>query len=673
MSTPDPFHDLDAYVALPRLGGLALNHDGTQLVVAVQRLDADGTAYVTSLTRVGLGGEPARRLTRSLEGESVAAFTRDGSLLFTSTRPVPRTGEVTEATRALWCLPADGGEAFPVACREGGWEGVLTAPDADIVVASVPWRPGAEDEAADATFRAARRKHKVAALLHEGSPVRFWDHDLNGDEHRWLVTDALPLDGDEPAPRFRHLGAGEHLGVPLALSADGRVAVTTWRRRHAHGIASTSLAVVHLATGEHRVIAEGDERDDVRWSAPVISRDGGTVVAVRAVSGTATEAPDTGLTVIDSVTGEQRALAPDWDLWPEPVALSADASTVWCTADADGHHPLFAVDVETGEVRRVTGDGSLDSVIIAPDESCAYAVRSAWDLPGEVVRIDLTTGKTTVLDCGVTYPPLPGRLERIETRVDDGVRIPSYLALPAGASAATPAPLVLWVHGGPLSSWNTWSWRWCPWLLVAQGYAVLMPDPALSTGYGRAFVQRGWGTWGEHPYTDVLAATDAVLDRDDLDATRTAMMGGSFGGYMANWIATHTDRFKAIVSHASLWNLDSFGGTTDASAYWSREMTPAMRERFSPHRFADAITTPVLVVHGDKDYRVPIGEGLQLWWALNQHWAGDPADLPHKLLYFPDENHWVLKPQHARLWYTAVKAFLAVHVLGQEWRRPDLV
>jgi dipeptidyl aminopeptidase/acylaminoacyl peptidase len=229
------------------------------------------------------------------------------------------------------------------------------------------------------------------------------------------------------------------------------------------------------------------------------------------------------------------------------------------------------------------------------------------------------------------------------------------------------------VHGGPLSSWNFWHWRWNPWLLAARGYAVLLPDPALSTGYGLDFVARGWGEWGGAPYTDLLAVTDAALTRPDLDAERTAVMGGSFGGYMANWIAGHTDRFRAIVTHASLWALEQFGTTTDMPSYWLREMTPEMAERNSPHLFADAIRTPMLVIHGDRDYRVPVGEALRLWWDLVARHTGDPADLPHRFLLFPDENHWVLAPQNAAVWYETVTAFLDHHVLGKDWETPDLL
>jgi dipeptidyl aminopeptidase/acylaminoacyl peptidase len=287
------------------------------------------------------------------------------------------------------------------------------------------------------------------------------------------------------------------------------------------------------------------------------------------------------------------------------------------------------------------------------------------------VRLDARTADQVAVRLQGPAPEraVPGTLEEVTATAEDGTPLRAWLVLPEGDG---PHPLLLWVHGGPLSSWNGWSWRWNPWLMAARGYAVLLPDPALSTGYGLDFVRRGWGRWGAEPYTDLLALTDAAEAHPAVDASRTAAMGGSFGGYMANWIATHTDRFAAVVTHASLWDLEHFGGTTDAAYYWTREMTPEMQREHSPSRYADAITTPVLVVHGDKDYRVPIGEGLALWWALCER-AEDPATMPHRFLYFPMENHWVLTPQHAKLWYQVVHAFLAQHVLGEPESVPELL
>jgi len=203
---------------------------------------------------------------------------------------------------------------------------------------------------------------------------------------------------------------------------------------------------------------------------------------------------------------------------------------------------------------------------------------------------------------------------------------------------------------------------------------VLLPNPALSTGFGLDFIRRGRGEWGKEPYTDVMAAVDAAVARPDIDAERTAAMGGSFGGYMANWVAGHTDRFRCIVTHASLWALDQFHGSTDLGVWWEREFgdfyDEENRGRYvenSPHRHIGSIRTPMLVIHGELDHRVPISEGLRLWTDLRRH------GVESKFLYFPDENHWILKPNNIVLWYETVFAWLDHHVLGEPWRRPSLV
>jgi dipeptidyl aminopeptidase/acylaminoacyl peptidase len=211
-------------------------------------------------------------------------------------------------------------------------------------------------------------------------------------------------------------------------------------------------------------------------------------------------------------------------------------------------------------------------------------------------------------------------------------------------------------------------------VLAARGYAVLLPDPALSTGYGQDFIQRGWGDWGRAPFDDLMAATDAACLHPRVDASRTAAMGGSFGGYMANWIAGHTDRFDAIVTHAGLWALDQFGSTTDTAYYWLREMTQDLAAANSPHNFVGEIRTPMLVIHGDKDYRVPIGEALRLWYELlsvSGLPAADDGTSPHRFLYYPSENHWVLSPQNAKVWYQVVIEFLGRHVLGETGELPE--
>lgn len=341
------------------------------------------------------------------------------------------------------------------------------------------------------------------------------------------------------------------------------------------------------------------------------------------------------------------------------------------TADDNGRGPIVTVDPASGAVHPLVADDFTYTDVRAVPGGALFALRSCYTTPAHPVRID-ADGSVTELNC-VPMPDIPGTLTEIVAIADDGQPVRSWLAVPRGED---PAPLLLWIHGGPLASWNAWHWRWNQWLMVANGYAVLLPDPALSTGYGQEFIERGWGAWGFAPYTDLMAAVDAACAHPRVDGTRTAAMGGSFGGYMANWIAGHTDRFAAIVTHASLWALDQFGATTDGGYWWAREMTPQMAAANSPHLFVSEISTPMLVIHGDKDYRVPIGEALRLWYELLSRSglpAADDGTTEHRFLYFPSENHWVLTPAHARIWYQVVLAFLAAHVLGQDAEWPEML
>jgi dipeptidyl aminopeptidase/acylaminoacyl peptidase len=674
------FHDLDAYLALRRLGTIALSIDGSRLVATAQDLDAKATGYVSALWEVDVDGrQPARRLTRSAKGESAPAFAPDGALWFTSGRPAPPTGGDDDEERpALWRLPAGGGEAARVATRAGGVSSVTVARGSGAVVVGAAVLPGSADDGEDAARRKARKEKKVTAILHDASPVRYWDHDLGPDQPHLFVSSATTAASADERAELALTDITPHPGRSLdeasyAVSDDGVFVVAEWTEAEGTADARTDLVLIDVATGARHTLATDP---DHTFGSPAISPDGLTVACIRQRRSSAEEPVDSRLWLVPIDGSPGHDPVPDLDLWPDTPCWSSDGRTVFFTADERGHGPAFAVDVATGNVTKLSTTGVFAHLQPSPDGHYLYATRSSYTDSGSIVRIDLSApadAEPLVLQGPATVPDLPGSLTEVTTTATDGTPLRAWLALPADSAPGAPAPLLLWVHGGPLGSWNAWSWRWNPWLMVARGYAVLLPDPALSTGYGLEMIRRGWGDWGGAPYTDLMTMTDAVLERDDVDSDRVAAMGGSFGGYMVNWIAGHTDRFAAIVTHASLWSLRQFGGTTDLPAYWRREMTPERAEANSPHAFAADIVTPMLVVHGDHDYRVPIGEGLALWASLLEHHPGDPASLPHRFLYFPDENHWVLTPQHAKLWYETVFAFLAWHVLGEPWSAPELL
>ncbi|MFD3518506.1 alpha/beta fold hydrolase [Streptomyces sp. NPDC058657] len=667
------FHDLSAFFASPRVGALALSPDGSRLVAAVQQLNAEGTGYVSGLWEIDPAGEAeARRLTRSVKGESAPAFAPDGTLLFLSGRedtdPAAEKGE-DKSGATLWALP-ERGEAGQIASHHGGIGGFTIARGTGVLAYSGDLLPGAADAETHEKLSKEREKAKVTAILYEAGPTRYWDSDLGPEEAHVFVRaqgpDATPV-----------LAGGQGIGGEggVALSADGtRVAYGRAVAGRVPAENRDTVVIADAATGEQlRVL----DRPGHQYSGARFTADGTAVVCHRLQEETYETPYDVTLVRVDVATGEESDLLPEYDNWPGGFVLSpvAGDDTLWFSGDEQGHCPVFRRDAD-GTVTRLTASGAYGTLLLSPDARTLYAVASPLDAAPRPVRID-AAGGADQLPAPLRAPgddlgALPGTLTEVHTTGDDGFALRSWLAVPEGASADSPAPLIVFVHGGPQSSWNAWNWRWNAWPFVARGYAVLMPDPALSTGYGQAMHERGWGQWGGQPYRDLMDLVDVTVARADIDETRTGLAGGSYGGYMANRVATRTDRFKAIMSHAGLWDLRSFAGDTDAPWFFQRIFgdpltQPERYEENSPSLAAAGIRTPMLVIHGAKDYRVPVGQGMALFQDLQRF------EVPAKYLYFPDENHWILKPNHAKVWYSAVLNFFDHHVRGQEWTRPEML
>ena len=669
---------LDRFFAAPHLSGLRLSPDGRRLVVAVSRPGPEPNKTRTAIWQVDPAGlEAPRRLTQSSAGESTAEFGRGGSLLFVSSRPDPDAKpDPDKEIAALWHLPANGGEAELLFAPEGGVDGVRAARHADVIGLAVPLHPlaaGFEDDAAKAK---ARKEAGVEALLFEDLPIRYWDHWLAPRRGRIFAArlsaqgvgaekrlEPVDLTGD-PGPAF--------LETDFDISPDGRTLVTGWYDWSRLPATPCDLVAIDVETKARRKLTPSD----AYYGNIAISPDGRTVACVRSSFGSPDQATSSAIWLVDLSSGEGRSPAPGLEAWPEKPVWAPDSSALFFAAPRLGHEAAYRLDIDTGAVTCLVAEGSLSELCPSPDGETIYALQASMTYPARIVRF-ASRGENQVpvpLARGIDDAAIEGRgkPERVSATAADGTTVWSWLVLPPDAGPDHPAPLVVMAHGGPMGTWNGWAWRWNPHLFVERGYAVLMPDPAISLGYGQRMVDRGWGRWGETPFTDIMAATDAALTRPDLDASRTALAGASFGGYMANWVAGHTDRFKAIVTHASLWDLRPFHGTTDTGVDWEHEMGDpyAEPERYDQHSPAGSIgqfRTPMLVTHGERDFRVPVGEGIRLWTDLRRH------GIVSRFLYFPDENHWILRPNNSRLWYETVLAFLDEHVLGKDWVRPELL
>ena len=661
---------LENYTRISRVTGLVLSPDGRRLVLTVDSLAPDSTRFISSLWEVAAdGSDPPRRLTFSEEGESRPAFLPDGTLVFSSGRRDPTVKE-DEAEGRIWLLPASGGEARPLLSIGGGVRGLVAARGADTVVVRAQLFPGTEGIAGDAEKAKRRVEAGTRAILYDSFPIRWWDHDLGPRWSRLLRLTGIAA-ADRPEAEEITPDAVDNLDTnaydedcAFCVAPDGMTVISPWSRALGRGRRASDL--VAIRDGGRRTIAGGE----FGFASPEIAPDRRHVLALAHEDGTRERARCVHLWLGDLESGEGGVVAADFALWPDEPHWAADSSAVFFAADEAMNRPIFRYDVVDGRITRLTDTGSFRAICPSPDGG-VYALRASWSSPMEVVRVD-ADGSVTALPTPGLPLELPSTVTAVTVAADDGVTLRGWLVLPSSASATQPAPLVLWIHGGPNSSWNSWSWRWCPHLLAERGYAVLLPDPALSTGYGPAFMQRAWGVWGDSVMRDLFTVLDDVLRRPEVDATRLAAMGGSFGGYMANWLAGHSDRFRAIVTHAGLWSLEQFRGTTDEPNSWEDEFGslydhPEAYAAASPDRALGSIRTPVLVIHGDRDHRVPVSEALRLWLDLQRH------GVPSQYLYFPDENHWVLKPGNGRVWYETVLAFLDHHVLGKPLIRPDLL
>ncbi|SEA67976.1 Dipeptidyl aminopeptidase/acylaminoacyl peptidase [Bowdeniella nasicola] len=668
------FDDLKDFVAAPRFTSLvtrkADDERDARAIAAVTELNKKGDAYTTRLVELDPEGGPALTLTRSKKGEALVGIGERGELYFSSQRPDEDNDDDLDV--ALWMLPPRG-EARVILRRPGGVNSVIAAGGKLYITAQT--LTNATDEETNREILKERKDGAISAILHEDFPVRYWDHDLGPAYSRLYVADVPDFDGTEQI-ELSELPIPDGKLQGISVADDGSSLLLTINRPHA-GTDSRS-SVYHLVPGKDatplaiapalREDSDGEDSDDLlEFYAGDISPDGRRAVLSVTTGNRDGKPLREWAELVDLESGERRRLMPDFDDWPGSISWLDDEALIM-QADRRGRVSLYLVDVSNGDADEVTlltdGDESFSSAQVL-DAATILALRSSISKPAVPVRIDVATGEVSELAAVIPVVEPVGQLTEVTATAEDGTEVRAWLALPEEIPSGG-APLLVFAHGGPWGSWNDWTWRWNPGPFVAKGYAVLLPDPAISTGYGQHMIDRGNDAIGDAPYTDILALIDATIARDDIDGEHTALLGGSYGGYMANWMAGHTgDRFRCIVTHASLWDIDIMGRTTD-NGVWHEWMRESQSAAYSPHEHVANIEVPMLVIHGDKDYRVPISQGHALWHALLR----DSKATGHKFLYYPDENHWILKPQNSRIWYETVLAFVDAHVRGKDFVRP---
>ena len=361
------------------------------------------------------------------------------------------------------------------------------------------------------------------------------------------------------------------------------------------------------------------------------------------------------LTLLDRKTGERKIVAPDFDRPIDAWTFTPDSTAVYLTAEDGGQVRVYRAELAGVAPKLVLKDGSNGDVQVSADGRTIVFSRASLTAPAEIYKANADGTMVTPITRVNTaflgkFALRPG--ESVTYDGAGGTKIQAWVIKPNNFRDGQKYPLLYLVHGGPQGAWNdAWTYRWNAQVFASAGYVVFMPNPRGSTGFGQQFTDEISNDWGGKAFDDLMKGVDVAEKLPYVDATRKVAAGASYGGYMMNWFLGHTDRFKAIVSHAGVFNLTSMYGVTEELWFPEWDLggmpwtNPESYAKWSPHTYARNFKTPTLVTHGELDFRVPVGEGFQLYTTLQRQ------GVPSRLLYFPDEGHWINRPQNSALWY----------------------
>ena len=659
---------------MKRVGRPALSPDGRLIVVPVTEAAYDEAKKSSDLWLIPADGSaPPRRLTFSTTAESNPAWSPDSRRIAFAARR-----EGMDESQIYVLDIAAGGEAERVTNVSTGASHPSWRPDGEAILFVSMVYPGAAGDTENRRQIEERKTRKFNARAYEDFPIRHWDRWL--DERRpTLMLQILGLDVEAAdllagTDLVGKRGFGGDLGnegemLETAWSPDGSAIVftaTTERDQAAYADVLQSLYVIPAGGGEPRRLtgAEGS------YSAPAFAPDGSALYA-RQSPQTRFVYNDERLVRFDWASTEPRPVAFGFHRSVGDFAVTADGERIFLLAEDAGHDRLYSVSANGGEVREV---GRLDrgtiSALQVREGDASPVVVANWESavdPAEVTRIDPASGERRPLSgfnaaraAAIDWQPV----QEFTFRSKRGRQIHNLVVFPPGFDPTRKYPLFVMIHGGPHTMIKDLFFvRWNYHLLAAPGYIVLMPNYSGSTGFGETFAQKIQGDPLAGPADEINQAADEAIRRYPvIDANRQAAGGASYGGHLANWLAVTTTRYRALVSHAGLYDLKSQWATSDIA--YSRERNldgppwegrSAWREQ-SPFWRSAKLRTPILVTFGERDFRVPYNNGLEFWTVLKRQ------QVPSRLVLFPDENHWILKGENSRYFYQEVHAWLAKYL-----------
>ncbi len=699
---PMTFEDMQH---MRRLDDLSLSPDGHWVLFAVTDVDLQQNRKTSHLWVVptGVGSKPMEEkpVTAALAGEGHGRFSPDGTqILFQSSRDGEQQVYIASFDPHSGTL----GDAQQVTHAAMGADGAMWSPDGKNILYTSSVYPecgaGPDEESCNTERAKTEKESKVKAQIFTHLLYRHWNA-FTGERRAHLFLQAVSggaardlNPGDQhPVPPFSMGGPD-----PYAFSPDGKELTFEENTDPMPAISThVDLWTLDLTNPAARPVKISTSAGGN--FSPAYSPDG-KYIAWRSQARAGYESDRFRLALYDRTTKKIALPMDDFDRWVDGFVWAPDSQSIYFTAGDEGEEPIFQLDIASRQRSYIARRGEYGDLHVTPDNTHMVASRTTVRRPAEVTLLNLTeesvprknptqtaaSVKPPALHLrstharraaplaepsDVTEQPLTRLNRALLAQLDipdmehywfhgsGGVRVEGFLIRPPGFDPDKKYPVKFLMHGGPQGAWgDTWSYRWNAELFAADGYAVVMVNPRGSTGYGQAFVDGVNGDWGGRPYIDLMRGLDAAETQFPfLDKGRECALGASYGGYMADWILGHTDRFRCIVSHDGMFNPESAYGTSDELWFneWEFRGTPwsnrMMYRRWSPMLFATRFKTPTLVVHSQMDYRLDVSEGMQLFTTLQR------LGVPSEMLYFPDEGHWVLKPQNSQLWYKTVNAW----------------